>query len=161
MYSKYHIIKILGNCFQNMKCFYWTKLIPVMIHLKYWYYNSPQLQRPSLPHHLYQVLPQPTETLPQHYPHHVFHRFPYFVLPYSTTRHHKYWIYQTIWQSNSIKFFITLFTDHNTFWVKHATHQKVFDSRFSFKVGQQVQRQFDFQYKICWILYEMVGAPSF
>ena len=48
----------------------------------------------------------------------------YFVLPYSTTRHHKYWIYQTIGQSNSIKFFITLFTDHNTFWVKHATHRK-------------------------------------
>ena len=41
-----------------------------------------------------------------------------------TTRHRKYWIYQTIWQLKPIKFIIKLFTDHNTSWVKHATHQK-------------------------------------
>ena len=27
--------------------------------------------------------------------HYIFHLFPYFVLPHSTKRHHKYWIYQT------------------------------------------------------------------
>ena len=27
--------------------------------------------------------------------HYIFHWFPYFVLPHSTKRHHKYWIYQT------------------------------------------------------------------
>ena len=29
MYSKYQIIKILENCFQNMNCFPWIKIIPV------------------------------------------------------------------------------------------------------------------------------------
>ena len=37
----------------------------------------------------------------------------------------------------------------------------VFNSRFSFKVRKHGQQQFYFQYKVCWILYEMVGAPSF
>ena len=35
-----------------------------------------------------------------------------------------YWIYQTIWQSKPIKFIKKLYTDHNTLWVKHATHRK-------------------------------------
>ena len=40
--------------------------------------------------------------------------------------HHKYWIYQTIWQAKLIKFIIKLFTDHDILWVKkHATHEKV------------------------------------
>ena len=37
----------------------------------------------------------------------------------------------------------------------------VFKSRFSFKVRQQGQQQFYLQYKVCWILYKMVGASSF
>ena len=77
-----------------------------------------------LSHHLCQILPQPTETPLQHNPHHVLHRFPYFVLPDSTTRYHKYWIYQTIWEAQPIKSIVKLYTDHNTLWVKHATHQK-------------------------------------
>ena len=62
---------------------------------------------PSLP-----LSPSLTETLIQHDPHLVLHRFPYFVLPYSTSRHHKYWIYQTIWQVKPIKFIIKLYPDH-------------------------------------------------
>ena len=30
MYSKYQIIKILEDCFRNMNCFFWIKLIPVL-----------------------------------------------------------------------------------------------------------------------------------
>ena len=37
----------------------------------------------------------------------------------------------------------------------------VFKSRFSFKVKQQGQQQLYLQYKVCWILYKMVGASSF
>ena len=44
--------------------------------------------------------------------------------PHSTTRHHKYLVYQTICQSKTIRFSIKLYADHNTLWVKHATHQK-------------------------------------
>ena len=40
-----------------------------------------------------------TETPLQHSPRHVLHRFHYFALPHSATRHHKYWIYQTICQA--------------------------------------------------------------
>ena len=111
MYSKYQIIKILENCSQNTNCFSWIMLILVLIH-------------PCLPHHPCQILPKPTETPLQHNPHHVFHRFPYFVLPYLITHHHKYWIKQIICQANSIKLVIKLFLGLNTLWVKHATHQK-------------------------------------
>ena len=47
-----------------------------------------------------------TATPLQHNPHHVLHWFSYFVLPHSVTRHHKYWIYQTICLAKSIKFII-------------------------------------------------------
>ena len=127
MYSKYQLIKILENCFQNMNRFSWIKLIPVLIHLKYWYYNFPHLRLPCLPHHPCQILPYPIETPLQYNPHHVLHRFPYFFLPHSTTRHHKYWLNQTICQAKSIKSIIKLYTGLNTLWilwVKHATHQK-------------------------------------
>ena len=60
----------------------------------------------------------------QHNPHHVLHRFLYFVLPYWTTRHHKYWIYETICKDKPFKFIIKLYTDRNTLWIKHATHEK-------------------------------------
>ena len=55
MYSEQQIIKILEICFQNMNCFYWIKLIPVPIYLKYWYYDFPYLELPCLPHHLCQI----------------------------------------------------------------------------------------------------------
>ena len=99
MYSKYKIIKILENCFQNMNYFSWIRLTPVLIHLKCWYYNSPCLKLPCLPHNLCEILPRPNETPLQHNPHYVLHRFLYIILPFSTTRYHKYCIYQTIWQA--------------------------------------------------------------
>ena len=37
----------------------------------------------------------------------------------------------------------------------------VFKSHFPFKVRQHCQRQLYLQYKVCWILYRMVSAPSF
>ena len=64
--------------------------------------------------------------------HYIFHWFPYFVLPHSTKRHHKYWIYQTIWQAKPIKFIIKLFKDHHALWVRHATHQKSKSLRAAF-----------------------------
>ena len=38
----------------------------------------------------------------QHNLDHVLHQFSYFVLPHSTTSHHKYWIYQTIYKVKPI-----------------------------------------------------------
>ena len=124
MYSKYQMIKILENCFQNVNCFSWIKLIPVVLYLKYWCYNSPYLQLACLPHHLCQMFHFTNWNPLQHNPHHVFHRFLYFVLTNWTTSHHKYWIYQTISKANPINFIIKLYKDHNVLWVKHATHKK-------------------------------------
>ena len=120
---KYQIMKILGNCFQNINCFSWIKLIQVLIHLKYWYYNSPYLEIPCLPHHLCQNLPWPTETLLSTILVMLFVGFPFF-LTHSTTSHHTYWIYQTICKVKPIKFSIKLYTDLNTLCIKRATHQR-------------------------------------
>ena len=49
--------------------------------------------------------------------------FPIFLLPHSTT-YRNYWIYQTIYQANSVKFIIKLYADQNTLLVKRATYQK-------------------------------------
>ena len=57
--------------------------------------------------------------------HNRHHCLPYFILPYSTTIHHKYAIYQTICKAKTIKFIIKINTDHNALWVKHATYQNV------------------------------------
>ena len=71
------------------------------------------------PRNLCQISTWPTETPLQCNLHHVLHRFLYFFLPHSTTRHN-YWIYQTIRQAKRIKFII----NHNTLLVKQATYQK-------------------------------------
>ena len=123
IYSKEHN-KIIKKLFPQYEPLFSTKLIPVLLHLKYWSYDSPYIELPWIPHHLYQVLFYPTETPLQPNNHHLLQWFSYFVLPHSTKRHHKYWLYQTIWQLKPIKFIIKLFTDHHTLWVKHATHQK-------------------------------------
>ena len=140
MYLKCHIIKILENSFRNTNCYSWTKLILILIHLKYWYCNSPQLERSCLSHNLCKILPMPSKNLLQHNPHHVLHWSPYFVLPHSTTNHHKYCIYWTIFQAKLITFVIELY--HNTFLAKHISYQKssVFKGRFSFKVKRQGQK---------------------
>ena len=44
---------------------------------------------------------------------------------------------------------------------RYPSKSWVFNSRFYFKVRQHSQQQLYFQYKVCWILYEMVDAPSF
>ena len=84
----------------------------------------PILELPCLPDNLCQILPYPTKTLLQHNHHHVLNQFPYFVLPHLMTHHHNDWIYQTISQAKSIKFFTKLYTDHNTLFIKQATYQK-------------------------------------
>ena len=55
----YQIIKILENCFQNMNCFPWIKLISVLIYLKYYYCNN--LELPCLFRYLCQISPSSTE----------------------------------------------------------------------------------------------------
>ena len=44
-------------------------------------------------------------------------------LPYLTTSHHKYWIYQIIYETKPTKPVIKLYTDHDILRVKDATHQ--------------------------------------
>ena len=131
------IIKILENCFQNMNCFYWIKLIPVLIYLQFWYYNFPQLELPCFPHHPCHISPYPTETSLQHNPHHVFYRFPYLGLPHLTTRHHKYWINKTYakpTQWNFLSSYIQILIPYgsNTLHIKNW----VFKRRSSFKFRQ-------------------------
>ena len=96
---------------------------PVLIYLKYWYYNSPYLEIPCLPDHLCQIFPcqlKPSSTQSSSYSSSVS----LFCLSYSTTGHQKYWIYQTIGKIKPIKFITNLCANHNTLWVKHVTHQK-------------------------------------
>ena len=107
---------MLKNCFENMNCFPWIKLIPALIHLKYWYYIPPS---PSLSNFtLANWNPL------QHNLHHVLHQYPYFVLHHSTTSYHKSLIYQTRCKGKLFKFISKLYTDHNSLWVKQAIHQK-------------------------------------
>ena len=67
MHSKYQIQKILENSLRNMNCFSWIKLVLVLIHLKYRYYNSPTETFPtsltiSVKFYLSQLKPFPTQT---------------------------------------------------------------------------------------------------
>ena len=55
----YQIIKLLENCFQNMNCFPWIKLISVLIYLKYYYCNNLELR--CLFRYLCQISPSSTE----------------------------------------------------------------------------------------------------
>ena len=76
--------------------------------------------------------------------------------------HHKYWINQTIWQTQPIKFLIKLYADHNTLCVKQAIHEKVESLRAASlsKLDSTVNKNY-LQYKACRILYKMIGSPSF
>ena len=44
---------------------------------------------------------------------------------------------------------------------RYTSKSWVFKSYFSFKVRQHGQQQLYIQYRVCWILYKRVGAPSF
>ena len=163
MYLKHQILKILKICFQNMSYFSWIKLIPVLIYLKYWYYNSQRQKLSCLHHHFCMILPLPTEIPIQHNPHHVLYRFPYFVLTHETTCRHNYWIYQTISQAKPIKFVVKLYLDHHNLGVKHPTDQNAesFRDGFLSKLANTVNNKSIFSTKYANILNKMVGAPSF
>ena len=62
MYWNYHIIKILENFFQNKNLFLWIKLISILLHFSYWYYNIASLELLCLTCHLCQISPWLTET---------------------------------------------------------------------------------------------------
>ena len=72
-----------------MSCFHWFKLISVLIHLKYLYYNTLSLELSCLPRHPSRISPWPTEIPLQLNLYHVLHQFPYLFLPSSITRHTK------------------------------------------------------------------------
>ena len=101
-----------------MTCFARIKLILVQIHLKYWYCNTTSLQLPLFPRRLCL-----NETLLNTILIMLLIGSPILLLPYSTT-YRNYWIYQTIYQANSVKFIIKLYTNHSTLLVKRATYQK-------------------------------------
>ena len=91
MYSKYHLIKVFGSFFWNYELLFLDEA------------NSS-----SYPSEILIIQFPMIQTFLQHNTHHVLHRFRYFVLPQASTRHHKYWIYQTICQAKPIKFIIKL-----------------------------------------------------
>ena len=136
----------MGNRFQNINCISWIKLIPVLIHLKYWYYNSPYLELPCLPHH-------------------VLHRFLYFLYPIrsqNTTSSEYTKPYAKTSQSNFFWSYIQIIIPSGS--TRCPTKNWVFKSRFSFKVMQHSQQQhkvLHLQDKVCQVLYKMVSAPSF
>ena len=103
-----------------------------------------------LSHHLCQILLQPTETPFQRNPRNVFHQFPYFVLPHSTTRYHKYWINKTIRQVKPVKFIIIYIQVVIPYVSNTLPIEKlILKSRFSLKIRQQGQQQLYLQYKVC------------
>ena len=134
--------KDFRNCVQNMNCFSWIKLIPVLIHLIYWYYDSPFLELVSLPISV-KFYPRQFQPLFNTILIMFFTGFPILSYPHSTTHHHNYRICQTIWQAKLIKFIIKLYSDNNTLWVKHATQLKAESlriaslSRSNFQNGHQ------------------------
>ena len=101
MYSKYHIIKVLENCFQDINYFCWIKLILGSS------YHSPR-RKPLYNTMLIMF----------------FIGFFFFVAPHSATRYHKYCIYQPYAKPNQSKLLSKPYTDYNTLWVKYAAHQK-------------------------------------
>ena len=104
-----------------MNCFSQIKLILVLIHLKYRYYNTPSLYLPRPPHHFCLILPQKTEASLQKSSSCSF-VVPYLVLPYST-KHYNQWLYKSIFQDRPSKSIITLYKNHITLGQRHI-HQK-------------------------------------
>ena len=102
-----------------MNCYSWIKLIPVLIHLKYWYYNSSYLELPCLIHRLFKILPWPTR------PHSTqsWSSSSLISLFCPTPFDHKPPQVLDI-KAKPIKFIIKLYTDFSTFWVKHTTCRK-------------------------------------
>ena len=64
--------------------------------------------------------------------------------------------------AKSIRFIIKLHTNKYLFGeTRYLSKISVFKTCFSFKVRQHGQQQLYIQYKVCWVLYKMVGALSF
>ena len=101
MYSKHHIIKVLENCFQNINSFSWIKLILGSS------YNSSWLKP------LYYLIFIMFFI--------VFLISSYLIKPHATTSIGYTKPYAKQNQSNLLS---KLYTDHNTLWIKHASHQK-------------------------------------
>ena len=111
-HSNYQDNKKLENCFLNLNCFPWIKLISVELRtslplslslshftLANWIPSSAQSSSCAISHFLY------------------------FILPYLNTRHN-YWVYQTICQAKSIKFTIKIDANHYILLIKHVTIQQ-------------------------------------
>ena len=147
--------------FSKHYLFLLIKLISVLLYLKYWYCNTPSLELPFNSRPLCQISPWPTKISLQHNPLRVLHRFSYFVLPNATKRNIN-WIYQTKFQPKSIKFIIKLYINqYLNGQTRYPSKIWAFKSRFSFKVRQHGQQQLYLQYKVCRVLYKMVGTLSF
>ena len=138
----YQIIKILENCFKNITCFSWIKLISVLLYLKYWYCNTPSWELPCLSRPHYQISHWPTEIFLHHNPPNVLHRFSYFVLPYATM-HNINWIYRTKCKSKSVRFIIKLYTNqYVNSQTRYLSKIWAFKSHFSFKPRQNGRYSF-------------------
>ena len=151
-----------------MNCFSSIKLIPVLIYLKHRYHICSYVELPyllTISVKFYFSLLKPSWTQPSS----SSSLIPLFCPLHSITSHQKYWIYQTICKAKSINFIILLWLDnryrytyHDTLWVKDATHQKAEPLRAaSLSNLDNNNSTFNLQYKVCWILFKMVGAPSF
>ena len=136
MYWKYQIIKILENCFQNMNWFSWIKK-----RLKFYH--------GQLKPHFKTILIM------------FFIGFPILSYPIQPRVSTSIGCIKTY--ARPIKFVIKLYTDHNTLWVKHATHQKAEFLRSSSltKLDNTVKSNSIPNTKYSWFLYKMVGTPSF
>ena len=101
MYSKYHIIKVLENYFQDINYFCWIKLILGSS------YNSPR-RKP-----LYNTIL-------------IMFFIGFFFLSHLIRPHAATSIAYTkpYAKANQSKLLSKLYTDYNTLWVKYAAHQK-------------------------------------
>ena len=108
----------MENCFQNMNCFSWIKLIPTLIHLKHLYSNSLNLVLPSL---TISVKFYPKQLKP------FFNTILIIFFIEFTILSNSIWPRATtsIGYTKPYVKPIKLYADHNTLLVKQATHKKI------------------------------------
>ena len=155
MYSKYWLIKVLENGFINMDCFSWIRLIPFLIHLKYWYYNSLCLKLPCLSHYFCQILSYPSETLFNT----VLIMFSSASLFFPTSLDYKAPQVLNIpnhipSRDNQIYYQAIFRLEYLIGQARYQSKGWIFRIRFSFKVIQHGQWQLCLQYNVSWILYK-------
>ena len=122
-------------CFQNVNCFPWIKLISVLIHPKYRYYNTPSLELPFLPRHLCQISPWLTETLLQHNPHQCFSSVSLFYLTLFEQKPQLLDIANHMpSQANQIFYQAVCKSYYLIGQTRYLSKSWVFQNRFSFKV---------------------------